>query len=119
MADPAFIYQIGRRRVASGIKIAAATHLTEGTWKAPGGLIRVLLLERRGAVADLDISGDFTCLPASGLVDLAARLRGAPVEVAPLSRIIARAIADLGLDLPGVAPTDLARAIIASRHVQP
>jgi lipoate-protein ligase A len=118
MSDPAFIHQFGRRRIASGVKIAAATHLTEGAWKAPGGLIRVLLLERRGAVADLDISGDFTCLPASGLVDLAARLHGAPAEEAPLSRIIARAIADLGLDLPGVSPLDLARAIAASRHMQ-
>jgi hypothetical protein len=36
-----------------------------------------------------------------------------------LSRIIARAITDRGLDLPGVAPTDLARAIVASRHVEP
>jgi hypothetical protein len=36
-----------------------------------------------------------------------------------LSAIIARAITDLGLDLPGVAPVDLARAIIASRHVEP
>ena len=119
MADPAFIYQFGRRSVASGIKIATATHLTEGAWKAAGGLIRVLLLERHGAIADLDISGDFTCLPASGLAGLAARLRGAPVERAPLSPIIARAITDLGLDLPGVAPADLARAIIASRHVEP
>jgi lipoate---protein ligase len=119
MADPAFIHQFGRRRIASGIKIAAATHLTEGTWKAPGGLIRAVLLERDGAVADLDLSGDFTCLPASGLVDLAARLRGAPVEEAPLSRIIARGITDLGLDLPGVTPTDLARAIVGARHIEP
>ena len=104
MADPAFIYQFGRRSVASGIKIAAAHHLTEGAWKAAGGLIRVLLLEREGAIADLDISGDFTCLPASGLAALAARLRGAPVERAPLSGIIARAITDLELDLPGAAP---------------
>jgi lipoate-protein ligase A len=118
MADPAFIYQFGRRSVASGIKIAAATHLTEGTWKAAGGLIRVLLLEGDGTIADLDISGDFTCLPASGVSGLVARLRGAPVEEASLSQIIACAIADLGLDLPGVAPADLARAIIASRHVQ-
>jgi hypothetical protein len=44
-------------------------------------------------------------------------LRGAPVEVAPLSPIIARAIADLGLDLPGVTPTDLAHAIAGSRHI--
>jgi lipoate-protein ligase A len=118
MADPAFVYRFGRRAVASGIKVAAGTHLTEGAWKAAGGLIRVLLLERDGSIADLDISGDFTCLPASGLAGLTTRLRGAPVEEARLSATIAQAITDLGLDLPGVAPDDLARAIVASRHVQ-
>ena len=114
MADPAFVYQFGRRTVAAGVKVAADTHLTEGAWKAPGGLIRIVLLERAGAIADLDISGDFTCLPASGLVALTARLHGAPVEIASLSRIIARGITDLGLDLPGVAPADLAHAIAAA-----
>ena len=119
MADPAFVYQSGRRRIASGVKIAGGTHLTEGTWKAPGGLIRVLLLERDGAIADLDISGDFTCLPAKGLARLATRLHGTSVEEVPVTSAISAAIADLGLDLPGVAPADLARAIIASRHVPP
>ena len=116
MADPAFVYQFGRRTVTAGVKVAADTHLIEGAWKAPGGLIRVVLLERAGIIADLDISGDFTCLPAGGLADLAVRLRGAPVEEAPLAQAVSAAIADLGLDLPGVAPTDLARAIIASRQ---
>ncbi len=82
MADPAFVYQFGRRTVAAGVKVAAGTHLTEGAWKAPGGLIRIVLLERAGIIADLDISGDFTCLPTSGVSDLATRLHGAPVEIA-------------------------------------
>ena len=119
MADAAFVYQFGRRRVASGVKIAAGTHLTEGAWKAAGGLIRVVLLERDGTIADLDISGDFTCLPARGLSGLAARLRGAIVDETRLTDAVSAAVAELGLDLPGVAPSDLARAIVASRHVQP
>ncbi|MGZ8350260.1 MAG: lipoate--protein ligase [Allosphingosinicella sp.] len=117
MADPAFVYQFGRRMVAAGVKVAAGTHLTQGAWKAPGGLIRVVLLERAGIIADLDISGDFTCLPTSGVNDLATRLRGAPVDEASLVTIIDAVIADLDLDLPGVAPADLAHAIVASRHV--
>jgi lipoate-protein ligase A len=119
MSDPAFIHQFGRRRIALGVKVAAGTHLTEGMWKAAGGLIRVVLLERDGTIADLDISGDFTCLPASGLSGLAARLHGVPVEEAPLFATIGAVVADLGLDLPGVAPTDLARAIVGSKHVEP
>jgi lipoate-protein ligase A len=119
MADPAFVYRFGRHRIASGIKVAAGTHLSEGAWKAPGGLIRVVLLERDGTIADLDISGDFTCLPASGLAGLATRLRGAPVDEAPLTTAISAAVAELGLDLPGVSPADLARAIVTSRHIEP
>jgi lipoate-protein ligase A len=119
MADPVFVYQFGRRGVASGVKIAAGNHLTEGAWKAAGGLIRVVLLERDGTIADLDISGDFTCLPASGLVGLATQLRGVPVEEYRLTDAVSAAVAELGLDLPGVGPSDLAQAIVASRYVPP
>jgi lipoate-protein ligase A len=117
MADPAFVYRSGRRSIASGVRVTADTHLTEGAWKAAGGLIRVVLLERDGTIAELDMSGDFTCLPAGGLADLAVRLRGAPVEESPLTQAVSAAIADLSLDLPGVSAAAIARAIVECRHV--
>lgn len=115
-ADPAFVHQIGRRSALQGVKIAAGAHLSEGAVKAPGGLIRVVMLERDGMIADLDLGGDFTCLPASGLAALARRLTGTALDEASLIRAVASGLGDLGLDLPGVAPADFARAILASRH---
>lgn len=116
MAHPDFTYRAGCRRPAAGVKVTAGVHLTEGATKALGGLIWVLLLERDGHIADLEISGDFTCLPAAGVAELAARLRGAALAGPSLTRAIAAVIADLGLDLPGVTAADLARAIASARH---
>ncbi len=39
--------------------------------KARGGLIRVHLLARDGKIAELMLSGDFTCLPPDGIDRLA------------------------------------------------
>jgi lipoate-protein ligase A len=116
LSDPGWLYAAGRRLVPKGVKIAADLHLTEGTHKAPGGLIRVRLLERDGRIADLDITGDFTCLPADGLAALAARLRGAALVSEELTQTIGDAVDALGLDLPGVAPDDLGAAIMGCRE---
>ena len=66
--------------VELGVKIAAGTHLTESMHKAKGGLIRAHLLARDGKVAELMLSGDFTCLPPDGIDRLAEKLHGAPLE---------------------------------------
>ena len=97
-----------------GVKIAADTHLTESTVKAPGGLIRVHLLNRGGRVADLMISGDLTCLPPDGLDRLAGALTGVALDEAALGDAAAQLLAAEGIETPGVAPTDFARAIIAA-----
>jgi lipoate---protein ligase len=111
LADPAWAGKVGRRFVPQGVKLAAGTFLTEGMHKAAGGLVRVRLLAHDGRIADLEISGDFTCTPAAGLELLAGRLIGHPLDGAAFDPAIDRAIADLGLQLPGVAAADLAAAI--------
>lgn len=114
LLDPEFIEMQGRKLVALGVKIAADTHLTESALKAPGGLIRVHLLDREGKVADLMISGDLTCLPPEGLDHLAADLRGTPLDAAALSAAAERSLAAHGIETPGVAPADFARAVLAA-----
>jgi len=106
----------GRKFVADGVKLADGVHLAEGRHKAPGGLIRVTLLERRGQIAELAVEGDFTCLRPAALGELCRRLAGATLDPAGLELAVADAVAALALDLPGVAPTDLARAILAARR---
>lgn len=119
MTDPEWLRRSGRRLVPDGVKIAADLHLTEGAYKAPGGLIRVHLLERDARILDLDITGDFTCIPDDGLAALIDLLRDCDLTQPNLEGIIGNAIKRLGLDLPGVSPADLAIAVQACWHREP
>lgn len=114
LSDPDWTDVQHRRLVAQGVKIAADTHLTEAARKAPGGLVRVSLLEREGRVADLVVTGDFTCLPPEGIDALAAGLVGVALTEPELTGAIAEGIARLDLDLPGIAAEDLAITILAA-----
>ncbi|EEW23777.1 lipoyl protein ligase domain-containing protein [Rhodobacter ferrooxidans] len=119
LSDPEWTDVQHRKTVALGVKIAADTHLTEAARKAPGGLVRVNLLAREGRVADLLISGDFTCLPPDGVDRLCDSLKGVALDEAALTAAATAAIARLGLDLPGVAAADLAATILAAAEGAP
>lgn len=114
LSDPDWIDTQHRKLVALGVKIAADTHLTESARKAPGGMVRVHLLEREGKIADLVLSGDFTCLPPAGIDALAADMAGTPLQEAALAQAAAAAIARHRLDLPGITPEDIAASILAA-----
>jgi len=116
LSNPAWTSRTGRKFVSRGVKVAADTYLTEGAAKAPGGLVRIQLLSREDRIVDIEISGDFTCHPPSGIDGLADRLRGASLSGPSLVDRIARLIDTLGLELPGVGPEHLAAAIESSRH---
>jgi len=116
LADPEWTYQLGRKFVEMGVKIAADTHLTEAAHKAPGGLLRVQLLAKDGHIADLLVSGDFTCWPEDGVLRLDERLRGLPLERDPLLAAVARAYRELDLQIPGVEPEDVVTAILNAVH---
>ena len=110
LLDPEFLQQAQRRRVAAAVKITGGVHLAESVYKAPGGLLRARVLYREGRLQDLDLSGDFTCFPASGIAALARALRGAAVD-ASLEALIDGHMRALGLDMPGVEPAHLAAAL--------
>ena len=116
LAEPRWTYRQGRKFVELGVKIASGLHLTESMHKARGGLIRVHLLERDGVVADLMLSGDFTCLPPSGIDLLAEKLLGERLDQDGLTRAIAAAFAKLAIEMPGVEPGDIAAAVMAAVH---
>lgn len=114
LVDPAWTYVQGKKLVEMGVKISAGTHLTESTYKAPGGLIRVHLLGRHGKIEDLMISGDFTCLPPDGIDRLTEGLAGVALTSDALTEAIANATRELMIEMPGVAASDLATAIMAA-----
>jgi lipoate-protein ligase A len=113
LADPHWLGRVGRKLVPAGVKLAAGVYLTEGCHKAPGGLLRARVLEKDGAILDLELSGDVDC---PGLVALAGRLRGAPLEDPGLADRIARLMARLGIEALGMSARDVAAAIAVSRH---
>jgi len=116
LAEPDWTYQVGRKFVEMGVKIAANTHLTESAHKAPGGLVRVQLLEKDNTIADLVISGDFTCWPDTGPFDLADALKGETLEPESLTQAVTRHMEALQLQIPGVGAEDIVAAIQAAIH---
>ena len=113
LLGPDWTRKRGRRAVAEGVKLMAGAALVEIDWKAPGGLLRLRALARDGVLVDLDLGGDFTCLPIDGPARLAAAMRGLRLDSPDLPVRIDRHIAALRLDMPGVAGGDLAAALIA------
>lgn len=114
LSDREWTYRQGRKLTELGVKISAGTHLTESMHKAKGGLIRAHLVERDGRIADLMLSGDYTCLPDDGMDRLAARLIGEKLDLATLEAAVSGGMKDLGLDAPGVEPSDVATVILAA-----
>ena len=118
LSDTNWTHKKGRKLTELGVKISEGTHLTEAMHKARGGLIRVHLVARDGVIADLMLSGDFTCLPEYGVDRLAEWLIGAPLRLEPLTETVAEAVATMGLDIPGIEPADFATAIVAAAEPQ-
>lgn len=116
LADPEWTYQVGKKFVEKGVKIAAGTYLTEYAHKAAGGLIRVRLLNRENSIGDLLLTGDFTVLPQNGIDSLAGRLKGTSLDVGSLNRAVAEAIRTLALDIPGVSVEDITATIMGAVH---
>ncbi len=114
LMDPEWTFVQGRKFVEMGVKISAGTHLTQSAHKAPGGLIRVHLLGRDKKVADLMISGDFTCLPPQGVDQLADKLKGVDLNPEALGAAAEKAIGELEIEIVGVGPADIATAIMGA-----
>jgi lipoate---protein ligase len=114
LTDSAWTHLQGRKLVELGVKISVGTHLTESMHKARGGLIRVHLLARNGKIAELMLSGDFTCLPPDGIDRLAEKLHGATLEQDALTKAAADGFKALKLDMPGVEPADIATAVMGA-----
>ncbi len=94
----------GRRlRIAAGVEVIQRAH------KAPGGLIRATVEVADGHFVAVDLSGDFFFYPPGQLGALAASLAGTACGDAEAA--IAAFYAHEGVESPGVAPADLARAL--------
>ncbi|MDX1811874.1 MAG: biotin/lipoate A/B protein ligase family protein [Gammaproteobacteria bacterium] len=120
LLDPDWTHQVNNKFVQMGVKISSGMHLTESVHKGAGGLIRTHLLERDDTIEDLILSGDFTCLPDSGIEALSQRLKGEKLDdKEKLASKIDSIIKELNLDIPGLSGNDFATAIIAAVNPEP
>lgn len=93
-------------KIKGGLRVAEAEH------KAPGGLVRVTARLAGDVIDDLTLSGDFTFQPAEALARLEAALRGCPLDRDALARAAAEVYAAAGVQAPGLAPGDVAEAVM-------
>lgn len=103
----------------AGVKIAEGVHVREAAHKAPGGLIRATVTERDGLVDDIVLSGDFFCYPPEAIPALERSLTGVPLEQSALEARIAVFLAERNARLPGIAPSDIAKAIALTQQPVP
>jgi len=82
-------------------------------FKSPGGLIRASLVVDASArrIREVFITGDFFAYPRRAILDLEARLKGAPADVEPVRRIVEEFFATEEIQIPGVTAADMVRTL--------
>ncbi len=86
----------------------------QALFKSPGGLIRVSLLVSARRIREALITGDFFAYPRRAILDLEARLKGAPADAEAVRWIVEGFFAEEQIRIPGVAAADVAHALCAA-----
>ena len=80
-------------------------------FKSPGGLIRVALVVNAHRIREAFITGDFFAYPRRAILDLEARLKGAPANVEAVTDIVEQFFATEEIQIPGVTAADVVRTL--------
>lgn len=103
---------------ARKVKISARTRIANAAFKAPGGLIRVLVDITDDAIGDMFISGDYFITPLDGFDKLGTYMAGTPVNEDEITKSV-RAFFESGqVDAAGISPEDIAKAIMAAASIK-
>ncbi len=105
-------WEASPQRSWTPLKIKAGTYVGQGNFKAPGGLITVLIILDGERMIDVEFSGDFSLEPKEGLRDLNQALTGLGIQPESIEQALHQVIEAKKLDLPGVCAADLAQAVI-------
>ncbi|MCG9479079.1 MAG: lipoate--protein ligase family protein [Actinomycetia bacterium] len=93
------------------VKINADVNIYEGNHKCSGGLIRVTCATNNGFIDDINISGDFTLIPSSGIIHIENSLISCPLNTETVEQKISSVYSKYGIRSPGLEPGDLVEAI--------
>lgn len=80
-------------------------------YKSPGGLIRVSLIVSAGRIREVLITGDFFAYPRRAILDLEARLKGAPARIEAVRPVVEEFFETGQVRIPGVTAADFVRTI--------
>ncbi len=108
-----WLFQKGRLH-QEGVKIHEDVRVVESTFKAQGGLIRVIARLCDGRIDDVALSGDFTVLPSFALSALEQSVRGMRATPETLGARLQEAYDLMRIQSPGVSPSDFATAIMSA-----
>ncbi len=110
LKDKAWLYRKGKffdRKV----KISSGINLIEGNYKSPGGLIRITIIIKDNTIEDIDITGDFTMIPADSITLIEEELTGMEIDYELMKERIVELYRKRGIQSPGVKPDDFALAV--------
>ena len=116
-AAPDWLHAAGGLR-RSGVRIHEGVRVVEGAHKAPGGLIRALVVVRDGVIDDIAFSGDFTAQPATLPADLGDALVGSPLTEEDLTARVADCCRRTASETPGVDVHDWVAAVLQATTME-
>jgi lipoate-protein ligase A len=93
------------------IKIAKDTGIAKAMYKAPGGLIKILIEVEQLKIKDILINGDFFIYPEDSLRELEHILRDSPYQIEEILRKIENFYEKNEIESPGVKPKDFIKAL--------
>lgn len=97
------------------ITIGAGVKIKQGMYKAMGGLIQSSVTTRDGKIADLVLTGDFTCYPKNCLPELAAYIAGSVYNEQEIKNRIEQYLSGSNAEIPGVSAADICTAIFSEK----
>jgi len=109
-----WLYQVSMRnpQLVKSIKISGSLQVIQSLYKAPGGLIRLLMEIEHEIIKDILITGDFWMLPERSVSGLEKTLRGAKIEPRKLKKIITDFYEQNKVQAPGTTPEDFVETIM-------
>lgn len=82
-----------------------------GIHKAPGGLVRAATTVAGSIIADVELTGDVTCVPRAAFASIAEALVGCRFDTGAVIEVVEATFAGSDLQCPGVSPADIASAV--------
>ena len=103
-------YEIGRRSSnLRAVKIKGDSFVSEAMHKAPGGLLKGIIVTDNNVISDATLYGDVSVDPMDGLTILEKSLIGVSTDTVSLTSVITSTLSNM--DMPGVSVNDLVELI--------